>query len=125
MFRYGTKNGVLAIVLLLLAVVPMLAAVAYLPQLPAEVPMKFDAAGAVVRLGSKYEVLIGPSLALAMGLGAYFSAGRQAIRYGKDDPMAGITYGRFLRNGVVAGIVLDVASFYILYTVVMGHGIGF
>lgn len=124
MFRYGKRGGVLGVIAIVLAVVPMLVATAYLPQLGDTIPMRFDAAGDAVRWGSKYELLIAPALCLAVVIGTVSSAFRQAGKYGKGDPMAALTFNRFMRNAVMTGVVLCAVFAYIMYTVFTGHGFG-
>lgn len=122
MFKFGTKTGVLGIVAVVLAIIPILTVLVFLPQLGDTVPMRFDAAGEVTRWASKYELFIAPTLSLALVLGTVFSAFQQSAKFDAKDPMAGITFARYIRNGVIVGVIMNVASAYILFTAVSGHG---
>lgn len=126
MSKYGKKAQVLAIVLIVLAVIPALTAIICLPQMPEVVPMKFDAAGEVVRSSTRFEMLIVPALSTLLCLATYMSAGKQARAHEKEsETMARLTAERFLRNGVVTGVVLNLANAYLMYVAMTGTGMGF
>ena len=76
-FRYGKKGGVMAIFLLVLAVIPILLAIIYVPQMADQVPTKVNAAGEVLRWGSRYEMLVAPALCFLLSVGR---SAKRAIR---------------------------------------------
>lgn len=125
MFKYGKGAGIMTIVLIVLAVIPVLVALSYVPGMADQVPMKVSESGEVLRMGSKYELAFAPVLCAVFGFMAYGNAGRQAAGYDEGDPMRKLTYTRFIRNGLVICVVLNLASYYVIYMAVTGHGIGF
>lgn len=125
MFRYGKKGGYMAIALIVLAVAPMLAALIVVPQLPATFPLRFDEAGTVTRWGGWLDIMFAPILCLLLSAATYMSAQRQARAVSESVVVAGMTYRRYLRNGLVAAAVLAAYSFYSLYAAVTGTGMAF
>ena len=126
MFKYGKKESTMAVVALVLSLVPILIVGAFLPQMGDQVAMKFDAAGEVARWGSKYELLMAPVFALALGVGNLIAGLRRAQEIEKNDKlMARITFGRSARNALVTSALLLIASIYLLQAALTGHGIGF
>ncbi|MDY2777160.1 MAG: DUF1648 domain-containing protein [Collinsella sp.] len=124
MFKYGRKSGLMSVALIVLSVIPIVTAIFFLPQMPEAVPIKFNAAGEAVRWSSHIEMMIAPGLTLLLGLASYVTAGRQARSHeGESDAMARLTAERFLRNGLVTAVVLNLANAYIFYTALTGHSI--
>lgn len=125
MFGYGKKESTMVIATIVLAIVPILITLAFFPQLGDQVAMRFSGAGEVTRWGSKYEVLLAPVLALALGFGTIIMGLRQAQKFGDSDPlMARLTFKRYMRNGIVTGVIMLAASIYLLYAAMTGHGFG-
>ena len=113
MFKYGKKAGIMSIVLIVLAVVPLITAALFVPQMPEQVAMRIAQSGEVMRWGSRL-----------LGLATYMSAGKQARAHEIDSPaMAVVTAERFLRNGIVTGVVLNLANAYMFYAALTGHGL--
>ena len=126
MFGYGKKEGTMAMVTIVLAIIPILVTLMVMPQLADQVATKFDGAGEVARWGSKYELLLAPGLALALGIGTVIMGLRQAQKFDKNDLlMARLTFKRYMRNGIVTGVVMLAASMYLLYSAATGSGFGF
>ena len=126
MFGFGKKEGAMVVAAVAIAVVPMLIAMAYIPQLADQVAMKFAANGEVARWGSKYELLMAPALAVALGIGNVVIGLHRAQRIAKSDPvMARVAFGRYVRNALVLGVVLLVATIYLFHAAITGAGTGF
>lgn len=124
MFKYGKKAGIMSIVLIVLAVVPLITAAIFVPQMPEQVAMRIAQSGEVMRWGSRYEMFVVPVFAVLLGLATYMSAGKQARAHEIDSPaMAVVTAERFLRNGIVTGVVLNLANDYMFYAALTGHGL--
>ena len=124
MNRFGKKAGVMGVVLLALALLPVIVAVIFLPTLPETVPMKIDAAGKVLREGKNYELLFAPALCFVLSIATYMSAAKQA-RTQDNATMASLTCERYLRNGIITAVVLNLATAYLFFMVLTGKGIGF
>ena len=125
MFRYGTRGGVMCIVLAVLAFIPLVVAVAVIPGLAESVPMKIASDGEVLRMGSRYELLVLPVLCALLSLATAGSASRQAGAHAAESvSMARMTYERFLRNGIITAVILNAANAYLFYMVTTGQGIG-
>ena len=123
MFKYGKKAGIMSIVLAALAIIPLLAVMYFIPQLPESVPMEFSA-GVATRFSNRYELLLVPAFAFLLCMATYMSAGKQARAHEIDSPaMAVVTAERFLRNGIVTGVVLNLANAYMFYAALTGHGL--
>ncbi|MDN0070361.1 DUF1648 domain-containing protein [Collinsella ihumii] len=121
MFKYGKKAGYLGVATIILALVPTVIALAVIPGLPDQVPMRWDSAGEVIRWGSRYEMLIPPVMAIAFGFGIYVQTMRKAAEHAKDSMiMAVSTAERFLRSGVITTAVINVTNFYLLYVTLSG-----
>ena len=126
MFRFGKKNGYLAIALLVLGVIPVLVAIFVVPQLPESIPTKFDAAGEVVRWGSRLDTLFVPVLCFLLSIATYVSGRRQATAQAvESEILAEQGFGRFMRNGLVTAVILNVANAYFMYTALTGTGLPF
>lgn len=124
MFKYGKKAGIMSIVLIVLAVVPLITAAIFVPQMSEQVAMRIAQSGEVMRWGSRYEMFVVPVFAVLLGLATYMSAGKQARAHEIDSPaMAVVTAERFLRNGIVTGVVLNLANAYMFYAALTGHGL--
>ena len=125
MFGYGKKESTMVIATIVLAILPILITLAFFPQLSDQVAMRFNGAGEVTRWGSKYEVLMAPVLALALGFGTIIMGLRQAQKFKGSDPlMERLTFKRYMRNGIVTGVIMLAASIYLLYAAMTGHGFG-
>ena len=116
MFKYGKKAGYMSIAVAVLALIPVVAALIAYPQLGEQIPMRVNEAGEVTRWGDKIEILLMPLLCLAVTAGTYVTGVRGATKYGDREPaMARITYERAMRNGLVVGVVFNLALAYVLY----------
>lgn len=123
MFKYGKKAGIMSVALIILAVVPLLTAAIFVPQMPEQVAMKVSQSGEVLRWGDRYQMFVVPVFAVLLGLATYMSAGKQARAHEEDSPaMAVVTAERFLRNGVVTGVVLNIANAYMFFAALTGNG---
>ena len=120
MFKYGKKAGYMGIALLVLAVIPLVVAACVIPNIGPEVATKFNAAGEVTRWGKSYEVLN-----LLLSVATYFTAGRQAKNNEDSAVMARLACERYLRNGCITGVFLNVINVYFMYSAITGTGFGF
>ena len=111
MFKYGKKAGYMGIALLVLAVIPLVVAACVIPNIGPEVATKFNAAGEVTRWGKSYELLALPVLNLLLSVATYFTAR--------------IVCERYLRNGCITGVFLNVINVYFMYSAITGTGFGF
>ena len=125
MFKYGRKAGRMGVALLVLAVLPLVIAAFVIPNVGPEVATKFDAAGEVTRWSPSYELLALPVVTFLLGLAIYASAGRQAKINGDSAAMARIVCERYLRNGLVSSVFLNVVNAYCVFTAVAGTGLPF
>ncbi len=124
MFKYGKKAGILSIVLAALAIIPLLVVMYFIPQLPESVPMEFSA-GVATRFSNRYELLLVPAFAFLLCMATYMSAGKQARAHEEESEAAAVlTAERYLRNGVVTGVVLNLANAYLVYMAVTGSAPG-
>ena len=124
MFKYGKKAGILSIVLVALAIIPLLVVMYFIPQLPESVPMEFSA-GVATRFSNRYELLLVPAFAFLLCMATYMSAGKQARAHEEESEAAAVlTAERYLRNGVVTGVVLNLANAYLVYMAVTGSAPG-
>ena len=110
MFKYGKKAGYMGIALLVLAVIPLVVAACVIPNIGPEVATKFNAAGEATRWGKSYELLALPVLNLLLSVATYFTAGRQAKNNDDSAAMARIVCERYLRNGCITGVFLNVIN---------------
>ena len=110
MFKYGKKAGYMGIALLVLAVIPLVVAACVIPNIGPEVATKFNAAGEATRWGKSYELLALPVLNLLLSVATYFTAGRQAKNNDDSAAMARIVCERYLRNGCITGVFLNVVN---------------
>ena len=126
LFNYGRRAGVMSVILVVLAIVPALVALSFWPGLPERVAMKVSAAGEVERWGTKFELLVVPALCFAFSLAAYANAGKQAREHaGESEGVVRSVCERYLRNGLVIAVVLNLANVYVYYMAITGHGLGF
>lgn len=124
MFKYGKKAGILSIVLAALAIIPLLVVMYFIPQLPESVPMEFSA-GVATRFSNRYDLLLVPAFAFLLCMATYMSAGKQARAHEEESEAAAVlTAERYLRNGVVTGVVLNLANAYLVYMAVTGSAPG-
>ena len=122
MFKYGKKAGYMGIALLVLAVIPLVVAACVIPNIGPEVATKFNAAGEATRWGKSYELLALPVL---LSVATYFTAGRQAKNNEDSAVMARLACERYLRNGCITGVFLNVVNVYFMYSAITGTGFGF
>ena len=125
MSKYGKKAARMGMALLVLAVIPLVIAAFVIPNAGAQVATKFNAAGEVTRWGACYELLALPILNLLLGIATYFTAGKQASKNEDSPAMARITCERYLRNGIITAVFLNVVNVYFMFTAVTGTGFGF
>ena len=124
MFKYGKKAGIMSIVLAALAIIPLLVVMYFIPQLPESVPMEFSA-GVATRFSNRYELLLVPAFAFLLCMATYMSAGKQARAHEEESEAAAVlTAERYLRNGIVTGVVLNLANAYLAYMAVTGSAPG-
>ena len=124
MFKYGKKAGIMSIVLAALAIIPLLVVMYFIPQLPESVPMEFSA-GVATRFSNRYELLLVPAFAFLLCMATYMSAGKQARAHEEESEAAAVlTAERYLRNGIVTGVVLNLANAYLVYMAVTGSAPG-
>ena len=124
MFKYGKKAGIMSIVLAALAIIPLLVVMYFIPQLPESVPMEFSA-GVATRFSNRYELLLVPAFAFLLCMATYMSAGKQARAHEEESEAAAVlTAERYLRNGIVTGVVLNLANAYLVYMAVTGSALG-
>lgn len=125
MSKYGKKAARMGVALLVLAVIPLIIAAFVIPNAGEQVATKFNAAGEVTRWGASYELLALPILNLLLGIATYFTAGKQASKNEDSAAMARITCERYLRNGIITAVFLNVVNVYFMFTAVTGTGFGF
>ena len=122
MFKYGKKAGIMSIVLIVLAVVPLITAALFVPQMPEQVAMRIAQSGEVMRCAALRDVR-GSRLRRFAGA-RHLRSRQQARAHEIDSPaMAVVTAERFLRNGIVTGVVLNLANAYMFYAALTGHGL--
>ena len=119
MFKYGKKAGYMGIALLVLAVIPLVVAACVIPNIGPEVATKFNAVGEVTRWGKSYELLALPVLNLLLSVATYFTAGRQAKNNEDSAVMARLACERYLRNGCITGVFLNVINVYFMYSAIV------
>ena len=124
MFKYGKKAGYMGIALLVLAVLPLVVAAFVIPNIGPEVATKVNAAGEATRWGKSYELLALPVLNLLLSVATYFTAGRQAKNNEDSAVMARLACERYLRNGCITGVFLNVINVYFMYSAITGTGFG-
>ena len=78
----------------------------------------------MTRWGKSYELLALPVLNLLLGVATYFTAGRQAKNNEESAAMARIVCERYLRNGCITGVFLNVINVYFIYSAITGTGFG-
>lgn len=123
--EYGDRAGWFSIALVVLACVSLVATLIVFPSLGDQVAMRFDSAGNVTRWGSRFEVFLLPVLNLVFSLAAYWGAGKQAGAIRDSRVSAQLTVVRYLRNGIVTSIILNLVDVYILFTAITGTGFAF
>lgn len=123
--EYGDRAGWLSLALLVLACVSLVATLIVFPTLPDQIAMRFDSAGNVLRWGSRFEVFLLPVLNLVFSVAGYWSAGKQAGAQGGSHAVAQLTVQRYLRNGIVTSVILNLVDVYILFTAITGTGFAF
>jgi hypothetical protein len=64
-------------------------------------------------------------LNLLLSVATYFTAGRQAKNNDDSAAMARIVCERYLRNGCITGVFLNVINVYFMYSAITGTGFGF
>ncbi len=123
LFRYGKKSGYMGIALLVLAVIPLIVAAIFVPQMADEIPMKFNAAGEVTRWGARTELFIIPVLCVLLSAATYLTAFRTARMNEESKVVAAMSFKRVVRNGIVTAVFLDVVSIYFIISAYMGVGL--
>lgn len=114
----------MSVALLALTVLPLISAAVFLPQMGDRIALGFNAAGEPTRWGSRYELLGAPVLCLLLGIGMYVSAHRQARAVAEKTPAASsFTFERFMRNGLVTVVVLNLVHAYLIVSALTGVGI--
>ena len=68
---------------------------------------------------------VSPVLNLLLSVATYFTAGRQAKNNEDSAAMARIVCERYLRNGCITGVFLNVINVYFMYSAITGTGFGF
>ena len=77
-------------------------------------------------VGVNYTPLLAlPVLNLLLSVATYFTAGRQAKNNDDSAAMARIVCERYLRNGCITGVFLNVINVYFMYSAITGTGFGF
>lgn len=124
MFIFGRKAGIMGVVLMILAALPLLVTIYFVFQMPDQVPTHFTLpfGGTPDRFGSRWEMMIAPVVCLGVCLSIHLNAGKQAALQRESKAVAIATCERYLRNGIVTGVVLNVASFYVLLSTMAGLG---
>lgn len=112
--EYGKNAKVMSIVLVILGVLPLIVAAVVLPQFADQVPMRYDAAGAVTRWGSRWELLITPIFALLFSLASIAYGRKQARAHTESEAMARMIFTRNVRSGLVLAMLLNIANVYLM-----------
>lgn len=112
--EYGQKAKIMTIALVVLGLVPLIVAAVVLPQFADQVPMRYDAAGAVTRWGSRWELLITPIFALVFSLASIAYGRKQARAHTESDAMARMIFMRNVRSGLVLAVLLNIANVYLM-----------
>lgn len=123
--EYGDRAGWFSLALLVMACISLVATLIIFPGLPDQIAMRFDSAGNVLRWGSRFEVFLLPVLNLVFSVATYWSAGKQAGAQRSSHTVAQLTVVRYLRNGIVTAIILNLVDVYILFSAVTGTGFAF
>lgn len=119
------RDRIIAGIALALALGSLLVVGFFLPQLGDSVPMQVSKTGEVLRWGSKYELLVAPSLSLAMIVATSVLGARQLKTVADQPAMVKLGASRYARNALVQSVVLFVVSLVIVSGAVAGLGIGF
>lgn len=120
MFRYGKTNGYLAILLIALGVLPVVLAAILVPQMADSIPTQFDAAGNVTRWGSRFDLLYVPALCFLLSAGTCLTAFRQARLSDDSHAIAAMTFRRYVRNGLVTSVIINVLNAYMMISAMTG-----
>ncbi len=122
---YGKTAGLMSVALVVLAVLPLVVAAAVFPGLGDQIATAFDTAGKATRTGTSTTVFLLPVLCLVFSAATYWSAGKQARAHEASEVMARLTVQRYLRNGIVTAVILNLVNVYFLVCAVTGRGFGF
>lgn len=122
---YGKTAGLMSVALVVLAVLPLVAAAVVFPSLGDQIATAFDAAGKATRTGSSITVFLLPALCLIFSAATYWSAGKQARAQEGSEVMARLAVQRYLRGGIVTAAILNLVNVYFLVCAMTGRGLGF
>lgn len=125
MFRYGKTNGLMALALAVLSVIPLIEIAVFLPQLPETVVIGFNAAAETARTGTRWHLVLLPVICVALGAASLVSAYRRAGGSGEAVGIAALTFKRYVRSGLIASAIFNVANIYLLYMALTGQGFPF
>ncbi len=121
MFKYSKKAGYMGVATIILAILPVVLAIIIIPGLPETLPMRYNEAGEVIRWGSRYELLVAPTLAVAFGFGIYIQTARKCADHARESAaMARSTAERYMLSGVLTTGVINICNAYLLYTSLTG-----
>lgn len=120
MFRYGKTNGYLAIALLVLGILPIVLALFIVPQLPDTIATQFDSAGNATRWMSRTDLIYVPVLCLLLSGATCLTAFRQARLSLDSEVVAGLTFRRYIRNGLVTSVIINVLNGYMMFSAATG-----
>lgn len=117
----------LGIALLVTCGDPLVVAACVIPNIGPEVATKFNAAGEATALGQELRAAGVAGAQSLLSVATYFTAGRQAKNNDDSAAMARIVCERYLRNGCITGVFLNVINVYFMYSAItgMGFGLGF
>lgn len=117
----------MTIALIAIALVPLLVTFVCVPQMPDMVPTRFGAGGEVLRYSNRMETFFLPAIGVFLAAASYLTARRQADAQAADgsEAAAELTYARLVRNGIVTGVIIGVASIYFTVAALLGTGLPF
>ena len=121
MFKYGRTNGIMAIALTVLSFIPLIELVVLLPQIPETVVIGFNAAADTARTGTRWHLVLLPLICLALGAASLLSAYRRSGADGASPAIAQLTFRRYVRSGLVAAVIFNVANIYLMAMALTGQ----
>ena len=124
MFKYGRTNGIMAIALTVLSFIPLIELVVLLPQIPETVVIGFNAAADTARTGTRghlVHLVLLPLICLALGAASLLSAYRRSGADGASPAIAQLTFRRYVRSGLVAAVIFNVANIYLMAMALTGQ----
>ena len=125
MFKYGKTNGIMAVALAVLAVIPLIEIAIFLPQMSDTVVIGFNAVAETARTGSRWHLALLPVICLALGIVSLVSALKRAGATGEPDHIAALTFKRYVKSGLIAAAIFNAANLYLIYMAMTGQGIPF